>query len=592
MEYRWTRPTPPDEHRITKLQEKLGISRPLCQLLVQRGIYTYEQAYHFFRPQLDQLHDPFQLRDMDRALDRIEQARSQGESIMIYGDYDVDGTTSVAMMYSFLSAHYPHSLENYIPDRYREGYGISQAGIDRAAEQGITLIIALDCGIKAHKQVAYARDLGIDFIICDHHLPGPKLPPAVAVLDPARPDCPYPFAGLSGCGVGFKLIQALCQRWKLPDNTWKALLDLLAVSIGADIVPITGENRILAHYGLRLINERPRLALRWLRQRAGQEAKVMNIRDVVFTLGPRINAAGRIDHGKSAVQLLTARDEKEVERLSAQINDHNTERQKLDKEITGKAQDQIIEAREEEGYTTVVYDPQWHKGVIGIVASRLIEKYYRPTVVFTGSGEVLAGSARSVEGFDLYKALEACQQHLIQFGGHKAAAGMSMRRDALPAFKACFEEVVRQQILPEQRRPHLDLDLVVSLSDLSPQFFKILAQFAPFGPGNLAPVLVTHDLVDAGSKAVGADMSHLRTVLRDPQSGMQLTGIGFRMAEYLSLLQSNEPLSVSYHLEENEFRGEVSLQMRLLDLKSSRQAREELKQAEPGSAHQEPAEAS
>lgn len=592
MEYRWTQPTLPDEHRVSELQRLLGISRPLCQLLVQRGIYTYEQAYHFFRPQLDQLHDPFQLRGMDRALDRIERARSEGESIMIYGDYDVDGTTSVAMMYSFLSAHYPQPLENYIPDRYREGYGISQAGIDRAAQQGISLIIALDCGIKAHQEVAYAQELGIDFIICDHHLPGPELPPAVAVLDPARPDCPYPFAGLSGCGVGFKLIQALCQRWKLPDHNWKALLDLLAVSIGADIVPLTGENRILAHYGLRLINEKPRLALRWLRQRSGQEAKVMNIRDLVFTLGPRINAAGRIDHGKSAVQLLTARDEKQVERLSAQINDHNTERQKLDKEITLQAQEQIVQAQEEDRYTTVVYDPQWHKGVIGIVASRLIERYYRPTVVFTGSGEVLAGSARSVEGFDLYQALEACQQHLIQFGGHKAAAGMSLQRDKLADFKACFEEVVQQQILPEQRYPRLHQDLVVPLSKLSSGFFKILAQFAPFGPGNLAPLLVTHDLHDAGSKAVGADKSHLRSVLRDPQSGCELTGIGFGMADYLPLIQSGEPVSASYHLEENEFRGEVSLQMRLLDLKPSSQAREELKQNQQGASHQEPAEAS
>jgi single-stranded-DNA-specific exonuclease len=576
MQHRWTAPALPPAEKVDALQKALGIARPLCQLLVQRGVESYEGAREFFRPDLRHLHDPFLMKDMDKAVSRIETARAKGEKIMIYGDYDVDGTTSVAALYSFLGPHYPLPLTTYIPDRYKEGYGVSRAGIEQAAAEGISLIIALDCGIKAHEQVRYAAEKGIDFIICDHHLPDHELPPAVAVLDPARPDCSYPYPKLSGCGVGFKLVQALCQRWQLPDQHWKRLLDLLAVSIGADIVPITGENRTLAYFGLRLINEQPRKGLSWLRKIAGKDKKPMNIRDVVFTLGPRINAAGRIAHGKLAVNLLTQPDEKVVAEVSNEVNDHNTHRQQLDRNITQEALAMIKDLGEEERYTTVLHGPQWHKGVIGIVASRLIENYYRPTVVFTGEGEVIAGSARSVEGFDLYAALEACQEHLQQFGGHRAAAGMSMRRENFPAFKARFEEVVQERILPEQRQPELQADLTVRLADLDHRFYRVLRQFAPFGPGNMAPVLACHHLQDVGCRAVGSDHTHLRVVLRENKSDTELSGIGFGMADKMKEIDHWKGISALFHLEENEYRGQKNLQLRVLDLKPTEVALPEL----------------
>lgn len=576
MQHRWTASPPPPAEKIDALQNALGIARPLCQLLVQRGIETYEQARRYFRPALSDLHDPFLMKDMDKAVARIEVARQAVEKVMIYGDYDVDGTTSVAAVYSFLTPHYPRPLSTYIPDRYREGYGVSRAGIDQAAAEGISLIIALDCGIKAHEQVQYAAEKGIDFIICDHHLPGDTLPPAVAVLDPARPDCPYPYPKLSGCGVGFKLIQALCQRWGLPENDWKRLLDLLAVSIGADIVPMTGENRTLAHYGLRLLNEKPRPGLLWLRKIAGQADKPMNVRDVVFTLGPRINAAGRIAHGKLAVELLTQPDEQVVAQVSNEVNAYNTERQKLDREITQEALEMIEKNGEQNRFSTVLHGAHWHKGVIGIVASRLIETYYRPTVIFTGEGEVIAGSARSVAGFDLYQALEACRAHLIQFGGHTAAAGMSLRRADFPAFKTHFEEVVQERILPEQRQPELQADLTVRLADLDYRFFKILRQFAPFGPGNMAPVLVCHHLQDVGCRVVGNDQRHLRVMLREDKTDTELSGIGFFLADKMRAIDHWEGISALFHLEENEYKGRKSLQLKILDLKPTEEALPEL----------------
>ncbi len=568
MEYRWTQIPPAPAALVDQLHHQLGINRSLCALLGQRGIEDFQQARSFFRPSLKMLHNPFLMRDMDKAVARIEKAMAAGERILIYGDYDVDGTTAVSLLFSFLRRHYS-SLDTYIPDRYKEGYGISTAGIDYADDNGISLIIALDCGIKAIDKVEYARQKNIDFIICDHHRPGDTIPKAAAVLNPKRRDCIYPYDELSGCGVGFKLVQALCQKWRLNDDEWTGLLDLLAISIGADIVPITGENRVLTYFGLKLINSKPRLGIRLLKEISGRSDKDLSITDVVFTIGPRINAAGRISHGHLAVELLSSENEEEVGRLCQQINDHNQERKELDSSITESALQMIRELKEEERYTTVVYNQNWHKGVIGIVASRLIENYYRPTVVFTESNGILAGSARSVKDFDVYEALNACTDILDQFGGHMYAAGMTLKKERFEDFKNHFEAVVKDSIREEQRLPQVDIDLKVKLNELNPKFFRILRQMAPFGPGNMDPVFQSDQLVDAGSRVVGNDKSHLRVVLREPASGCTLTGIGFGMADKIDLLKSGSPVSVCYHLDENEFRGVKSLQLRLKDIKLS-----------------------
>ncbi len=571
LKYRWT-PTPPaDPESVARLVASLKINVKLCELLVKRSITGYAQAKTFFRPQLSDLHNPFLMRDMDKAVARIDRAIAAKEKILIYGDYDVDGTTAVSLMYAFLAAHYPH-IGTYIPDRYKEGYGVSQAGIEYAHAEGFSLIIALDCGIKALDKVAHAKSMGIDFIICDHHRPGEQLPDATAVLDPKRKDCLYPYDELSGCGVGFKLVQALSAQWQLPAQSWEPLLDLLAVSIGADIVPISGENRVLAHYGLKLINENPRAGFRYLKKLAQREEKPMDINDVVFMIGPRINAAGRIAHGALAVRLLTSQNEAEIAALSATINTHNENRKQLDKDITEKALAQIEENREQECYSTVVYHQKWHKGVIGIVASRLVENYYRPTIVFTQSKPgLLAGSARSVKGFDVYQALQACSSELEQFGGHMYAAGMTLAEARFPVFKQRFEEVVKNSIPEALRTPEIEIDATIRFEDfLGPgnrNFYKILKQFAPFGPQNLAPVFRTDNLLDTGmSKAVGEEGKHLRLVLREPVSGYELTGIGFGMGNKAELVRQGKPVSVLYHLEENEFRGVTSLQMRVKDI--------------------------
>lgn len=567
MDYRWNK-VPKASAEITKtLQQQLGINTTLCELLTQRGIHTFDQAKDFFRPDLNALHDPFLMKDMDKAVARIEQAIENKERILIYGDYDVDGTTAVSLLHSFLKNHYQH-LDTYIPDRYKEGYGISTAGIDYAADNEMSLIIALDCGIKAIDKIEYAAIKDIDFIIGDHHRPGDKIPNASAVLDPKRVDCKYPFDELSGCGVGFKLVQALCQKWGLPNSEWTCLLDLLAISIGADIVPINGENRILAFYGLKLINENPRPGIALLKELAGKKNLSMTITDVVFLLGPRINAAGRISHGHLAVELLTGEDDAVIEELSKTINDHNNERKELDSSITQSALKMIEDLDETDRYSTVVFEKSWHKGVIGIVASRLIENYYRPTVVFTESKGVLAGSARSVKGFDVYNALDSCSDILEQFGGHMYAAGMTLPIDRFQDFKDKFEEVVKSTIKPEQRIPEIEIDAIVTFPELTDKFFSILKQFAPFGPANMQPTFQTDNLIDEGfSRAVGSDGTHLRLVLKDPQSGISLTGIGFGMADKLHLLQSRKPVSVAYHIEENHFNGKVTLQMRVKDIK-------------------------
>jgi single-stranded-DNA-specific exonuclease len=566
MEYRWKHKSDPPAEHVLRLHHDLGVDPLLCKLLILREVNNYEQARSFFRPSLKDLHNPFMMKDMDLAVKRINMAMENGQRILIYGDYDVDGTTSVALMYSFLSKHYD-LLDTYIPDRYKEGYGISYAGIDYAADNGIALIIALDCGIKAHQQVDYAKEKGIDFIICDHHQPASKIPSAVAVLDPKRSDCLYPYNELSGCGVGFKLVQALCQDWNLRDDESYNLLDFLAISIGADIVPITGENRILAHFGLKIINQSPRLSIEYLKRIAGKEGKILDITDVVFLLAPRINAAGRISHGQKAVSLLISEDVSELEELSRQIDQHNHERKELDSSITEAAL-RMVE-RENMLHSTVVYDPDWHKGVIGIVASRLIEKHYRPTIVFTESNGVLAGSARSVHGFDIYTALSACEDILEQFGGHKYAAGMTLKPERLEDFKAKFESVVSQSILQEQKIPNLEIDAQIVLSDINDRFYRILRQFAPHGPGNLAPVFQTDGLLDDGSKVVGKDRTHLKLSLFEPSSGRKIKGIAFGQADKLELLKSGQPVSVAYHITENEFNAYRSLEMMVKDIKLS-----------------------
>jgi len=568
LEYLWKPCVQADKSALQIFKAELPISEVFLSLLLQRDIPNRSEAERFFNPDLQKLHNPFLMKDMDVAVKRINQAISSQEKIMVYGDYDVDGTTAVALFSGFLEKHYTDII-TYIPDRYKEGYGISQAGIDFAAEQGISLIIALDCGIKANDKVAYAQSKDIDFIICDHHTPGENLPEAIAVLDPKRQDCLYPFKGLSGCGVGFKLVQALCRDWDLDDAHWLPYLDLLAVSIGADIVPMNGENRILTHFGLKQINSKPSVGLAALIKIAKPTGGALDINDVVFMLAPRINAAGRLAHGKTAVELLRGRDLSIVESIAQEINQNNTERRSLDQSITQKAIRQIQNLAEENRKTSVVYEPSWHKGVIGIVASRLIENFYRPTIVFTKSGDKLAGSARTVPGFDVYQALLQCDHILEQFGGHPAAAGMTLKEEHYEEFKTHFEKVVSESISPEQLLPNITYDLQITLDELSQNFYNTIQRFAPFGPDNLSPIFRSDGLLNEGSRAVGEGQKHLKLSIMDPNTGIVMDGIGFGMAHYLETLQSGKEVSILYHLEQNIFRNKVSLQLRLLDLKPS-----------------------
>lgn len=563
MSFQWILPSAERDPRVDKLRSLLGVHEFICRRLVSLGIEEFEQARQFFNPRLEDLHSPLLMKDMSRAVERINAACEEGQKIMIYGDYDVDGTTAVSLLYDFLKTHY-QNLITYIPDRYREGYGVSRQGIDKAIEEKVSLIIALDCGIKAVDKVEYALKQGIDFIICDHHTPGDTLPPAYAILNPKQRDCNYPFKELSGCGVGLKLVQALCCEWQIDDSHWHRLLDLAAVSIGADIVSLSGENRILAHFGLKKINESPRPAIAALLKAAGKENQKLTIGDVVFLLGPRINAAGRMYHGSLAVELLTSNDQEMVEQLSKELNEHNTERQKTDRQITTEALQQIEEELDLEAWSTVVFHPQWHKGVIGIVASRLIENHYRPTVVFTEKKGVLTGSARSVEGFDLYAALEKCPS-LEQFGGHKAAAGMTLAKERLNAFKQEFERAVRNSLKPEQRKARLLIDGELKARAINRRFYNTMMRLAPFGPDNLPPLFVSHHLENAGSRPVGEDDAHLKLRLRDPESGFIMDGIAFRMGKRFKELEQGKALSVVYHLEINRFRDQEQLQWRVLD---------------------------
>tara|TARA_R110002051_G_scaffold102684_1_gene174126 strand:+ start:19 stop:1539 length:1521 start_codon:yes stop_codon:yes gene_type:complete len=504
------------------------------------------------------------MKDMDKAVSRINTAFEREENILVYGDYDVDGTTSVALMSSYLLSHYSQ-VATYIPDRYAEGYGVSYKSIDYAHDNDITLIIALDCGIKAIDKIAYAKKLGIDFIVCDHHRPGSELPDAVAVLDPKRPDCNYPYDELCGCGVGFKLIQALEQVKGLPVKTLIPYLDLVATAIGADIVPITGENRVLAFYGLEVINTLPRTGIGALIQNIKKD--VLTITDVVFIIAPRINAAGRIKHGLHAVELLTEQDEVLAQEMAASIESFNAERKDLDKLITVEALEQIKFNKEEKRKTSVVYQENWHKGVIGIVASRLIETYYRPTLVFTRSGEKLAASARSVKGFDVYEALEACSDHIEQFGGHKYAAGLTLNETQYEGFKNKFEEVVSSSIDDRLLIPEILIDSTLELEEITPKLYRILRQFAPFGPGNMAPVFMTKNLVDTGyGKCVGASEDHLKCTVTQKKSAVQIGAIGFNLGDKCSLITNKKTFSAAYSLDLNEWNGNVSIQLRLKDI--------------------------
>ena len=563
---RWSIKPKPCQEKSNHLQSVLGVNAAIANILVQRGIETYDQAKTFFRPELNQLHDPFLMKDMDLAVTRILKAIHDGDNIMVYGDYDVDGTTSVALMSSYLKTIHPE-ITTYIPDRYAEGYGISYKGIDYADDNGITLIIALDCGIKAIKKVAYAKEKGIDFISCDHHRPDTEIPSAAAVLDPKRKDCNYPYKELCGCGVGFKLMQAINNQLDKEFETIIPYLDLVATAIGADIVPITGENRVLAYYGLQVINKNPRPGFKALI--AQTKKKELTITDVVFIIGPRINAAGRMKHGLHAVNLLVEVNYKTAITFAKEIEAYNTDRRATDKTITEEALTQIKENKEEEKYTSVVYDPNWHKGVIGIVASRLTETYYRPTLVFTKSGEKLAASARSVIGFDVYNALEASSEYIEQFGGHMYAAGLTLTEENYPKFKEKFESVVKEQIDPQLLTPEIEVDMELDFDQIDDKFHRILKQFEPFGPGNMSPVFISSNVMDTGyAKTVGADNTHLKCCFKSSNSHKQFAGIGFGNGDKLELIKDNQPVSVAYNIDENEWNGNVSLQFRIKDIKA------------------------
>jgi len=613
MQKRWVNKPEGDAESIRKMSELLGTDRYLSGLLVQRGITTFEDAKAFFRPSLGKLHDPFLMKDMDKAVDRIELAMAAQEKILVYGDYDVDGTSAVALVYSFIK-RFHDPADFYIPDRYTEGYGISIKGIDFAAENGFKLIIALDCGIKAVEKVAYAKEKGIDFIICDHHRPGAELPPAVAVLDPKRADCPYPYKELSGCGIGFKLIQAIAQRRNIPFQEIHEYLDLAVISIASDIVDITGENRILAFFGLKLINSSPRPGIEALLHYAGVHAKVreddmtirryddkakgsnskseaapggrngissyrnndkncydkeLTVTDLVFTLGPRINAAGRIESGNNSVRLLIAKTLEEAQTIAVQINNYNTERKNLDKIATDEAVSMI--SRDEKlrnAKSTVIYQPGWHKGVIGIVASRLTETFYRPTIVLTSSSpDLITGSARSVKDFDIYEAVDACSGLLEHFGGHKYAAGLSLKPENLELFREKFEEFVAARMKDLDLQPELEVDVVLPLSAVNTRFYNILKQFAPYGPGNMAPLFQTNGVVNAGgSRLVGKN--HIRLTVVHPEiSGGPCPAIAFQQGEHFGLIDKGIPFDICYHIEENEWNGNISLQLNVRDIR-------------------------
>ncbi|MFN3939492.1 MAG: single-stranded-DNA-specific exonuclease RecJ [Chitinophagales bacterium] len=553
-----------DVQKADALQRVLRIHPVLCRLLVQRGIDSYEKAKMFFRPELHQLHNPFLMKDMQKAVDRITQAMAANERILIYGDYDVDGTTAVSLVFTFLRKIYPN-IDFYIPDRYKEGYGISFNGVDYARQQSCTLIIALDCGIKANDKIDYANRLGIDFIICDHHLPGEKIPEAFAILDPHQPGCNYPCKELSGCGIGFKLAQALASVLNIPESEVYPLLDLVVISIASDIVPIINENRIMAFYGLDILNKNPRPGIRALMKVSGI-APPVSVSNIVFGLGPRINAAGRLDDAKQAVRMLLSEAEIDAQDNADELQEHNNNRREIDKQITAEALAMLDSDPDTPNKkTTVLCSEAWHKGVIGIVASRVLDSYYRPTIMLTQSNGLITGSARSVKGFDIYEAIKECSDLLEQFGGHMYAAGVTLKPENLEAFKMKFEDVVSKRILPEQLIPELEIDAEIQLSDISPAFFNILKQFAPFGPENMYPVFMTNNVMSNGrTKLVGN--GHLKLGLKDNRM-YAADAIAWQQGDLYDKVSQNKPFGLCYTIEENIFNNNTTLQLNVRALR-------------------------
>ena len=558
-----------DPENVAQLSAELGIDPVLASLLVTRGVHTFEEARSFFRPSLSALHDPFLMKDMDLAVARLEKAVASQEKILVYGDYDVDGTTAVALVYSFIR-RLTSSVDFYIPDRYDEGYGVSKKGIDWASDNGFTLIITLDCGIKAIDKVKYAADKGIDLIICDHHLPEEEIPAAAAVLDPKREDCTYPFDDLSGCGVGFKLVQAYSQKNGLPFESLLPLLDLLVVSIASDLVTVVGENRVLAHFGLKRLNEEPRIGLQAMINLANLEQGHVTIDDIVFKIGPRINAAGRMESGRLAVELLTAETEEAAVTIGSQINDNNNERKSIDREITKAALDMVQDGTccSSEN-AVIVYGPDWNKGVVGIVASRLVEAYYKPAVVLTKSNGFVTGSARSVRGFDLYEAISSCADLLENYGGHIYAAGLTLREENLPEFVRRIDKYVGEHISDEMATPIVDVDSEINFSQITPKFFRILKQFQPFGPGNSAPVFLTKNVYDDGNgRKVGPGGQHLKLeLIQESQPYHQISAIAFNMASLFEHIRNGNPIDICYSVVENYYRGNSTIQLRIKDMR-------------------------
>ena len=567
MQKRWKILNAPEEE-VKQLQPALKVSDIICKILVQRGIRTFEEAKNYFRPQLNQLHDPWLMKGMRQACNRIFEAFDKREKILVFGDYDVDGTTAVACMYQFLQKNYTPSLVDfYIPHRYREGYGVSKMGIDFAKENGFSLIISLDCGIKSVELIAYAKQLGIDFIVCDHHLPEAVLPPAVAILNPKQKDCDYPYKELCGCGVGFKLITALSEKLQLPPEDYYCYLDLVATAIAADIVPITGENRLLAFYGIKKVNENPSNGIKALIELSGVKKTILHITNLVFVIAPRVNAAGRMDDARKAVQMFIEEDYTKALAFAEMLHNDNTDRKEADSNITGEAlalieQDAVMVNRK----STVVFQPHWHKGVVGIVASRLIEKYYRPTVVLTKSGELVAGSARSVAGFNLYEAIYACREHLLGYGGHFAAAGMTLLPEQVELFSQKFEEIISATIPDHLLVPEIIIDAEIVFTDINQTLYNIITQMEPFGPDNMRPVFIARNVLDNGWSRIVKE-EHVKFSLQ--QKDIVLSGIGFGMADKFHLLQSKQPLDVVFTLDENEWNGNKSLQLRVIDCRLS-----------------------
>lgn len=569
LDKQWIVKDPGNPALVRQLSNDLGVDEALASLLVQRNIKTFAEAKSFFRPRLEELHDPFLMKDMERAVTRLDKALTANEKILIYGDYDVDGTTAVALVFSFLR-NLHKNLGYYIPDRYNEGYGVSYKGIDWAHENGYSLIIALDCGIKAIEKVAYAKTLGIEFIICDHHLPDEKLPEAAAVLDPKRTDCTYPFDDLSGCGVGFKLMQAFASTRHIDFTELVPLLDLLVVSIASDLVLMTGENRILAHYGLQQLNESPRKGLLSIIKLSGLEKHVITIDDIVFKIGPRINAAGRMESGKTAVDLLISRNDDEARNIGDTINTHNNDRKSIDREITQEAIEMAATAGDyATRKSTVLYNPNWHKGVLGIVASRLVETYYRPTIVLTRSNGLITGSARSIPGFDLYEAIESCADLLENFGGHMYAAGLTLKESNYDIFCERFEDFVKNKITKELLTPIVNIDTFLEFKQITPKFFRILKQFQPFGPGNMSPVFITQNVYDNGNgRRVGSDAGHLKLeLIQENEPHRHISAIAFNRSEHFDHLRSGNPVDICYSIAENYYRGIANIQLRVKDIK-------------------------